>query len=99
MNIITNLRDRFTVKRHHIICEEVDLVKVLKAIDENHYCCRHSVEMSIGNCGWVDETKWYVHFNASDLKWDELVCKLNIVRVWGNRDIPDHFTGQIYSTD
>ena len=99
MNIITELRDRLTVARRHIICEEADLLNVLKAIDEKHYCCRHDVDMSIGNCGWADETKWYVHFNASDRKWDELVYKLRIIRVWGNVDIPRKCVGQIYSTD
>ena len=28
------------------------------------------INLSIGNCGWADTTKWFVHFDATNFTWD-----------------------------
>jgi hypothetical protein len=32
--------------------------------------------MSVGSCGWVDRTKWFIHFNASNESWASIITEL-----------------------
>jgi hypothetical protein len=90
-----NLLKSMKTRRHHLILDELDVIRVLRVLNK-HKIYRH---ISIGNCGWEDTTKWFIHFDATDRLWDILIDELKIVRVWGCIDIPDRVFGVIYSTD
>ena len=93
----TNFLDKFITKRHHIIVEEVDIVNVLKVVNK---CHRTSPDISVGNCGWADDSnKWFIHFTTTNSKWDSIRKDLKVVRVFSNQDIPKNTIGTVYSTD
>lgn len=99
--MIIKLINKIVVKRRHIIVEEEDLNRVLTTIhsvnrEVGSYTYMH---MEIGNCGWADEKKWYIHFITSEDKWNVIKQKLNIVRIWFDEDIPCGTIGTVYSTD
>ena len=87
------LIDSFIIKRRHIIVNKKDLINVLSEINKNKI-----YNITIGSCGWADETKWFIHFDASNKKWQNILINLNVIRVWKNTDIPDKGEG-VYSTD
>lgn len=95
---IQKLIDKVDVRRHSLIFDEADILVVLKAIDKKHDLGWRFGNMSIGNCGWSDKTKWYIEFSASTERWNNIVQDLNVKRVWKNADILDKTTG-VYSTD
>ena len=66
-----NLFDKLIKKRRNLIVEIEDLTGVLIVL--NHH---HIYEVTLGNCGWKSETKWYVNFNSSDEKWDGIKAEL-----------------------
>lgn len=94
------LMEKIIVKRRGLVFEEVDLTKVLGVINQHQdpwFISRPN--MSVGNCGWKDKTKWFVHFDASKDAWQKIVNDLKVIRVWSNADIPKNCIGQVYSTD
>ena len=74
---MVNPIDLIIVKRRHIIVNEIDIVKVIKALDTKRI---HNIE--IGNCGWDDAHKWFIYFKVNNNKWHKLVQELGITRVW-----------------
>ena len=53
-----NFINNFVVERHHIIVEEVDVVRALYVINSNHIV---APDIKVGNCGWLDDTsKWFI---------------------------------------
>ena len=96
MDLKTRL-DKVIPVRHHLVLDEEDVVKALKVIQQHH---RIVPDMAVGNCGWADDLgKWFIHFTTTECKWEEIRKKLNVVRVYGNADIPNYKKGVIYSTD
>ncbi len=95
-----NFINKIIVKRRSLVFEEIELTRVLEVINKHKdpwFISRPN--MSIGNCGWKDETKWFVHFDTSKSAWNKIIKDLEVIRVWQNRDIPRKCTGKIYSTD
>lgn len=90
---VMGLIDSVIGKRRHIVVNKKDLVKALEVINQNKI-----YNMDIGSCGWDDLSKWFIHFNATNKKWGNIVQELNVIRVWKNTDIPDKGEG-VYSTD
>ena len=92
--------DRLIIKKRHLIFEEEDMVRVLSTIDTNHDRGWLRNNVAIGNCGWKDSTKWFITFDASNARWDELVKTLEIKRIWKMKDIPlEKTVGKVYSDD
>lgn len=91
-----NLLDLFVTKRCHLVVEEQDVVKTLRVINQNH---RTVPDMAVGNCGWDDTNKWFIHFTTTKAKWKIIRKELNVVRVFENTDIPANKVGVVYSTD
>lgn len=91
MNLLYDLQ----VKRRHLVMDEGDVLNVISVL--NRYGVR--TNMGVGNCGWKDKTKWFIHFDMSGRKWDRLTNELNVIRVWKNCDIPKETKGNIYSND
>lgn len=90
---MVNPIDLIIVKRRHVIVNEIDIVKVIKALDTKRI---NNIE--IGNCGWDDAHKWFIYFKVNNNKWHKLVQELGITRVWKFTDIPVNGDG-IYSTN
>ena len=88
------LFDRFTVKCRHIVMNKEDVMNTLEFINSIGLC-----DVGIGNCGWDDERKWFIDFDASDMKWIAVRDGLNVNRIWNWNDIPKKAIGKIYSTD
>ena len=82
--------------RHHLVMNEEDVTRVLLVIQAAHH--DHIPNMKVGNCGWADKQKWFIHFDTTKRKWDRIVRELNVVRVFGNVDIPKNTIG-VYTTD
>lgn len=91
MNLLQDLK----VKRRHLVVDEGNVLNVIRILNRYGIC----TNMGVGNCGWRDETKWFIHFDMSGRKWDRLTDELNVIRVWKNCDIPKGITGNIYSND
>ena len=95
VQIIDNLLFK---ERHHLVLEEEDVLKVLDFICKLHR--NHVPNMKVANCGWADDKKkWFIYFDTTRGKWNHLVRELNVVRVFGNRDIPENTIGIVYTTD
>ena len=63
-----NLLKRVIIKRRRLRLEEKDVIKTLNVI--NHLIAFNKQRMIVGSCGWGKEsTKWFIHFNASELQW------------------------------
>ena len=88
--------DRFVKRRYHVIVEEVDVIKTLNAINSHH---KIVPDMAVGNCGWADATKWFIHFTTTEHKWEIIRNELHVIRVYECRDIPKNCIGQVYSND
>lgn len=88
------LFDRFTVKCRHIVMNKEDVMNTLEFINSIGL-----YDVGIGNCGWDDERKWFIHFDASNAKWTAVRDGLNVNRIWNWNDIPEKAIGKIYSTD
>ena len=97
---MSKLFNKIIVKRRSLIFDEYDMTKVFGVIHKHEdpwFICRPN--MDVGNCGWKDRTKWFVHFNASNAAWLKITNDLNVVRVWQCRDIPKNSIGKVYSED
>lgn len=92
---MANLLHGLVTKRRHLVMEEENVMKVIKVLN-NHKLYR---EISIGNCGWEDTSKWFIHFDASRKQWNSIVTELNVIRVWKYCNIPEDITGMVYSND
>ena len=91
---MVNPIDLIIVKRRHVIVNEIDIVKVIKALDT-----KRIINIEIGNCGWGDDAdKCFIYFKVNNNKWHKLVQELGISRVWKFTDIPVNGDG-IYSTN
>lgn len=94
------LIDKLIIKRRHLIFEEDDMIRVLKVVDKTHDWGWWHGDVAIGNCGWADQGKWFIHFDASNARWDDIKNELQVKRVWRNTDIPEgNVKGNVYSTD
>lgn len=94
---IKNFVDRFIAERHHIIVEEVDVVRALYVINSHHM---FAPDIKVSNCGWPDDTtKWYIHFTTTRAKWAAIRLELGVIRVFNNVEIPRNTVGIVYSTD
>lgn len=92
MNLLNHIR----VRRHHLILNEEDVIRTLNVINKHN---KIVPEMSVGNCGWADRKKWFIHFNVTEKNWEKIVRELKVVRVWGNCYIPTDTIGVIYTDD
>ena len=90
------LFDKFITERHHLVLEEDDVIGTLKVIQKHH---RVLPDVRVGNCGWKDENKWFIHFTTSRARWKTIRNELKVVRVFENLDIPENTIGVVYSTD
>ena len=91
--------DRFIRERHHLVIEEEDMIRVLTVLQKHHYRLPPD-NMAVGNCGWADDTKkWFIHFDTTRAKWNLIVNELNVIRVFGNCNIPTNTLGFVYTTD
>ena len=90
------LMDKIIKRTRHLIVEEADVTKTLRVIQEHH---KFVPDMAVGNCGWDDETKWFIHFAATNAKWEVIRHDLGVVRVFTNKDIPENANGVVYTTD
>lgn len=88
------LFDRFTVKCRHIVMNKEDVMDTLEFMNSIGL-----FDVQIGNCGWEDKQKWFIHFDASNVKWTTVRDSLNVKRIWNWNDIPEKAIGEIYSTD
>lgn len=88
------LFDRFTVKSRHIVMEKEDIMNTLEFLNSIGL-----FDVSIGNCNWEDRNKWFIHFDASNMKWSTVRDELKVKRIWTWDDIPMKCIGEIYSTD
>lgn len=91
-----NLINKFVVKRHHLIVEEEDVIRVLSVIQKHH---KILPDMAVGNCGWDDEKKWFIHFETTEYKWKAIRTDLKVIRVFENLEIPKKCIGKVYTTD
>ena len=70
------LFDKFTSKRRYFVVRESNMIEVFNMIKEALYSNDQHNNMSVGNCGWVDEPdKWFVHINLTNLQWRALLNK------------------------
>lgn len=99
---MANFMGSIVYKRRGLVFEEADIARVLTVVN-NRVCGKTigmmKIDMYVGNCGWADRTKWFVHFNATENQWRKIVDDLKVIRVWGNTNIPKDCVGQVYSTD
>ena len=97
--------DKVRVRRRHLIVNEGDLIQVLKVLDSSFTSrvldwnvFRYRPNIDIGNCGWADERKWFIWFNASNYDWENMYYALHVSRVLKFKDIPKNAIG-VYTTD
>ena len=91
------LLDKIMTRRCHLVVEEDDVIRVLKVINKHHKLVPN---MSVGNCGWGDDTKkWFIHFTTTKHKWDLIRTELKVIRVFKNTEIPKNCIGTVYTTD
>lgn len=91
---MSKLTDKIIYRCHTIIMTEYDVMGAIKALN-----LFGIYDMNVGNCGWAEEDKWFIHFTTSDGKWRDIVDVMRIVRVWSYVDIPEDTKGRIYSND
>ena len=95
--MMEKLIDKYVVRRFHLVMEEADVTRVLRAINNNHTTVP---DMAVGSCGWGGESKWFVHFSTTKTKWDLIRKELKVVRVFENKEIPTEAKiGTVYTTD
>lgn len=92
---MNSLIDRIVTKRRHLVVEEQDVINTLKVINSH----KIYTDIAVGNCGWADTSKWFIHFTTSNATWEIIRKELKVVRVFGNVDIPENAIGIVYSTD
>lgn len=66
-----NLLKKVIIKRHYLILEEKDVTKTLDVINR-HETFFISQKLVVGNCEWAAETKWFIHFSASESQWESI---------------------------
>lgn len=90
-----NLMERVIIRKRHLVLDRDDVLRALDVLGQN----RIFNEISIGNCGWKDASKWFLTFNANGKKWESIRNSLNIIRIWSVASIPEKSNGAIYSMD
>lgn len=93
---MSNLLDKVVTRSYHVIVEEDDVIRVLNVINKHHKIVPN---MAVGNCGWVDTKKWFIHFDTTLYKWELIRNDLKVVRVFKVTDIPENTIGTVYTTD
>lgn len=66
-----NLLKKVIIKRHYLILEEKDVIKTLDVINR-HETVFINQKLVVGNCGWDETTKWFIHFSASESQWESI---------------------------
>ena len=95
------LLDKIIYKRHHLIMDETKVMDALKTV-QNVCSSKRSlknIDMAVGNCGWADTKKWFVHFTCSNRRWEMLRKELNVIRVFELLEIPENTNGNYYTKD
>lgn len=94
-----NLINNLIIRKHHLICDDYDLVRVFNAINK-HQSKTHQLKITVRNCNWdKGNNKWLISFDISDTKWNSIIRELEVIRIWDIRDIPINTKGSIYSKD
>lgn len=93
---MAKLINKMVIRRRHIIVDAEDVLHALSVIQSHHSVVP---EMKVGNCGWAETNKWFIHFDCSNEKWELIRHELEVVRVFNNSDIPNANFGAVYSTD
>lgn len=98
-----NIVNKIIIKRRSLVFDEVDIARVLRVVSD---CTSKPifdmipVDMTIRKCQYVSHPfKWTVEFNATNETWNNLVDKLNVVRVFKYTAIPKDYTGLVYTID
>lgn len=90
------LMSKLVRKYYHLILNEDDVIKVLNVINKHH---KIVPDMAVGNCGWKDTSKWFIHFYTTESKWEEIRKELNVIRVFNYTDIPEESNSNVYTMD
>ena len=90
------LMNKLVRRYYHLVLNEKDVIKVLKVINKHH---KVVPDMTVGNCGWKDDKKWFIHFYTTESKWEVIRKELKVIRVFSYLDIPEENDGNVYSMD
>lgn len=93
--------DGFIYNLRHLVLDEESVLATIKHIQEACTSIWSIIKqnMAVGNCGWADRKKWFIHFTCSNKEWEILRNEMNIIRVFGNMDVPENTNGNVYTTD
>ena len=90
------LMNKLVHRYYHLILNENDVISTLKVINKHH---KVVPDMAVGNCGWNDTSKWFIHFYTTESKWEEIRKELRVIRVFNYTDIPEENNGNVYTMD
>lgn len=58
---------KFVKRRCEIVVKETEMIEVLKVLDMRRFGLDG---LAIANCGGMDQDRWYVSFDASEMQYD-----------------------------
>lgn len=71
---------KIIVDRHELILDERNVTEALKSINHNlSYYEMVVQDLSVGECGWKKTSLWYIHFTATEARWENIrnyLCEL-----------------------
>lgn len=92
---MTDLMEKIIIKRHSLILERDDLIRVFTTLD------KFGINRGVAprKLDWDGADKWMVEFVASEEIWRLIRNDLEVIRAWDEEDIPIKCVGLVYSTD
>ena len=66
----------FKFERHYFIVKKEEVLNVIDIMN-NCNSISGDADLRIGDCQWIGENMWFIHFTISRKKWDKLFEELN----------------------
>jgi len=66
----------FIKKEMNFIMNENDVMSVLKIINEHHEITFFSKDYCVRNCGWADESKWFILGEVTKKSYNMIISDL-----------------------
>jgi hypothetical protein len=73
-------------KRRRLVVEECDVTKILTVINKQYFA---SANVGVGNCGWAETTRWFIHFDASKRQYERIKALLTSGE-YGKIEVDEH---------
>lgn len=77
---MTKFLEKTMVKRHQLVLNRDAVMDVLDCINQDITDYEMVIQnLAVGNCGWADKSKYYIHVTTTQHRWNrikDILCEI-----------------------